>query len=341
MKSFDNLSKEQKLLILTSRLTFADEDKSKVKELVGAKIDWFEFFKIATYHKTTTLCWRNIKNIVPDVIIPKYLRQILRFISDGISKSNLVYFEEMESIQNKLKEAEIICVPVKGLMLIPQLYKDTSIRFMGDLDVLILKKDIQQLTKIMNQLGYIQGRFNLSSNDVTPISRSEEIMWKINMSNLFPFVKLNQDKDTLVKVDFRYSLDDTLETAAVTKIVETYQKRGGHYTPGHVLIHLCTHFYDEAHHSMTLERAKGFNLIKLCDIREYILNCMTTADLDEAVTFAHEYNCQRQLYYTMALLLQVYPDERCMDILGAGVKTAARWGETQNVVERLFFHNGG
>ncbi|MBU5590577.1 nucleotidyltransferase family protein [Clostridium sp. MSJ-4] len=106
------------------------------------------------------------------------------------------------------------------------------------------------------------------------------------MSNLYPFRKVSNNENNLeFKVDFRYSLDDTLDKKAVEDIINSYEENGCAQHE-HVLIHLCTHFYDQAKHTYNIYTAKDFNLIKLCDIREYIIHFMDNESLIKMVKFA-------------------------------------------------------
>lgn len=303
---------EQMLLILTSQLTISADEVKQIKTLIS-DVDWFEFFKLTLLHKTTTLCWHNIKMYEPYIEIPTYLSAFLRFTKEGVKHKNEILFKELKIITTLLNKNRISFMPVKGAMLIPMLYKNVSIRYMGDLDILIKKEDIKHIESIMTELGYVQGRFDRVSNTVVAPSRWETIEWKIAMSNLFPYVKLNNDNETVVKVDFRYSLDDSLDPVAVNTILS--QVSANRYNPGYTLVHLCTHFYDEAQHEKTQRLAKSYNLIKLCDLREFILFHGDKINFSKVLSFGKEQNLLKQLYYTFYFLAAVYSEDTFRAIL--------------------------
>ena len=83
-----------------------------------------------------------------------------------------------------------------------------------------------------------------------------------------------------------------------TKKVESY----------HYLIHLCTHYYDEAKHAVTIQFAKDLNIIKLCDIREYIIRYLDSDGLSSLLIFAKKYNLQKQVYFTFYHIQIIYGD---------------------------------
>jgi len=211
-------------------------------------------------------------------------------------------------IQEAFKNRSITIIPVKGAYLIPNIYKDFSIRYSGDIDFLVKHEDIQFINEVMNELGYNRGYYNSSTKMIEKISRAEEIKWKTHMSNLPPYFKLsNQDAFSYYKIDFRYALDDTLNKEPVNEIINTTVNNG--YTLySHYLIHLCTHFYDEAKHTATIAAFKDLNLIKLCDIREYLLH-ISNEDLRQTIDFALKYKLEKALYYTIYCMNVVYNEK--------------------------------
>ncbi|OMF59913.1 nucleotidyltransferase family protein [Paenibacillus sp. FSL R5-0766] len=327
---------EQELLILTSRLTFSENQKEQLTTLLSEnRINWFEFYKLTLYHKTTTLCWKNIKTYCPDVSIPKYLREVITSASISIAERNKNYQLKIKEALDEFKKHDLTCIPVKGSYLIPNMYKDYGIRYSGDADFLVKYSDIAKLGDAMESLGFIKsnGIYNEIDNTITPISRAEEIMWKRSMSNLPPYLKLNDNRFTpFYLFDFRFALDDTLNHDPINEIIDNYI-RTGHVNPSHVLTHLCTHFYGEATYTLTIFFGKDMSLIKLCDIREYIIQCMDNVSLESCVSFAKKNNLEKQIYYTMFYLKLVYNDgyeDEIMEKLGVVDQDFMReFGENQ------------
>jgi len=104
------------------------------------------------------------------------------------------------------------------------------------------------------------------------------------MSNLHPFLK-KSERDLIYELDFRYALDDNLSKEPINEIIRMYAETNV-VKPAHYLIHRCSHFYGEGKHSINIMWAKDFNLIKLCDVREYIIQFTIPDDLIELITFA-------------------------------------------------------
>lgn len=309
MINYEIFTTEQKLLLLTSRLTFTVEEKKLIDDILTKhSINWFEFIKFALYHKTVTLCFHNLERYFSSVSIPKYILDIIPCISLGIKYRNTLFQQEAKNIRIELKKSNVCTIPVKGVLLIPNMYKDFGIRYSGDIDFLIKYEDINLVEKTTASLGYTKGFFDIETNTIKLIPRAEDIKWKVGMSNLYPFRKISGNEYfPFFKLDFRYALDDSLSKEPINEIINTAIEIGKS-KEAHIFTHLCTHFYDEAKHSISIFNSKDLNLIKFCDIREYILQFMNQESINECVSFAKKHGLQKQIYFTVFLLKMVYND---------------------------------
>lgn len=300
---------EMKLLLLSGKLTICEEEQIAIRKILESQtVNWFEFIKYALYHKIVQICWNNIKKIYPSCNMPKYLYESITYLYKCTEMRNKCYQEELHRLQEKFSENGILCIPVKGIYLIDNIYTDYGIRYLGDMDFLVRYEDIKILKKILGEMGYICGKYSYDLNQIFPISREEEIKWKLYMSNLAPFDKLsNNELFPFYKLDFRYALDDSLNKEPVREIINaTY--RNGKTSYAHYFVHLCTHFFDEAQHVATIASAKDINMIKLCDIREYALKFMSTSEFKSVLEFAEKYNLEKAIYYSLYYLKEVYAD---------------------------------
>lgn len=316
---------ERALLVYTSRITITDAEKEKIRRLVNSKkINWYEFAKYALFHKTIVLCWKNINEICSSHNIPKYLDDAIRYMYACNKLRNSMNLEQRDILKKKCTEKGIICIPVKGAYLMESLYGDYGVRYSGDMDFLVRYDDIEELKKVLNKMGYVNGTYSKKDNKILPLSRGKELMWKMYMSNLAPYIKLSENQFFhYYKFDFRYALDDSLNKEPIREIIEKTIKNG--FTmPSHYLVHLCTHFYDEAKHVVTIAMFKDVNMIKLCDIREFILKYISDKDLIETIEFCNRHNLNEALYYTIFFLEKIYGDgyeKKILDMIQIDDKT--------------------
>lgn len=301
------MENEKKLLILLSRVTFSDKDIEEIRAITKNPISWCDFFCYALKNKVVALTWHNI-NMLDIRHIPKYIKQIMNCAVEGQREQNRIFMEEKNNILNELNKQGVICIPVKGAMLVDLLYHTYGIRTLGDLDFLIAKTDESSVDSCMKRIGYIKGNYNLKTNTITPVERKEDIKWKVGATNVYPYVKLvDNEHMKFVKVDFRHSLDETLNKQPVNEIID-YYKKNGEVNPLHIILHLAAHMYHEAIHSMSVLYNKDINLIKFCDIREYIVQRDVSVDFGELVELSHKYSLEKALYYAFYYLKEIYSD---------------------------------
>lgn len=308
-KKIKELKNEKKLIVLLSRLTFSNNVLKEISFILQDEdFNWFEFYQYALYHKVLTLCWKNINTFFLNAFQPKYARDMIQSAYLGVIKRNQLYQEEISKIVFELNEKGVKIVPVKGAYLIPKIYKDYGMRYSGDVDFLIKYVDLNKAEKILEHMGYLKGEYSWENKNIVKISRREQIKWKTFMSNSYPLLKLTDtDLFPVYKIDFRFALSDDLRKETVNEIIDNYAKSGC-VKAAHYLIHLCTHFYDEAKHTADIALAKDMNLIKLCDIREYVIQMTKKEDLKELVCFAQKYGLEKQVYFTMVFLSIIYDD---------------------------------
>jgi hypothetical protein len=288
-------------------LTFSEKDKLEVNELLNKNISWCELYKYALYNKVVSLVWHNLKSFNARNV-PKYIKTVLEFTYVGHKKQNEIYLKEAEEICKALNEEGITTAPVKGAMLVNKIFKDQGIRALGDLDFLFKKEDEAKLNKIMKQLGYNKGTYDSKSKCIIPVERKEDIAWKVGATNVFPYLKLvDSEYMSFVKIDFRHSLEDSLNSEPINEMVD-YLQKNGEMNPAHVLIHLAAHLFHEAFNSMSVLYNKDINLIKFCDIREFVIQFMDNKSIDEAIEFSKKYNLEEAFYYTVYHLKLIYND---------------------------------
>ena len=344
-----NLRPEQELLILTSRITFTASNEELIIKLLNTNtMNWFEFYKLTLYHKVTTLCWKNLKTLSAkyniNMRLPKYLDEFISYVYVCLEEKNKLYQEEVDNFLLELKRTDIIALPTKGAFLIPNMYKDFGVRYSGDADFLLKQSDSKRMEILLVSLGYVQGYYDSSVKQLVEFSRAEKIKHKSFLPILAPFSKVNNKSNICpyIKFDFRYSLDDSLNTSIVDDIIDSY-KLNKYVKPAHYLIHLCSHFYEEYRHALDIALSKDLNIIKLCDIREYILQFAKKSDLDELIIISEKYGLNKQLYLSLYMLLIVYNDgyekEMLDKIVLENYDFINQYGENESQYNKYFKKN--
>lgn len=127
-----------------------------VESLAAANLDWENVARLVILHGTIgTFCsvmsglgWAN----VPLTIKERF--KSLRFQQAAQSLKQAV---ELGRICNKLLEAGVSVLPLKGVTLSHQLYGDSTVRACGDIDLLVKQEDVERSELFLNKIGYQKG----------------------------------------------------------------------------------------------------------------------------------------------------------------------------------------
>ena len=307
------LSNEQKLVITASRVTFSKKDEADLLAITKEKINWYDVYKYATKNKVLPLMWKNLCNRNLEGSVPPHLRQVFQFFYLGIHNRSKHFIKEASKILTTMSQNNIVCTPLKGSYLIPNIFQDYGIRGMNDIDCMVKRSDSSKIIKVMNSMGYMQGTLDLKNKVVNPFTREQEILWKSKMSNLAAFYKINKSGyHEFTKFDFTISLDLDLKYELVDIMLERSikDKKSDYYIlkKSDFFIHLCCHLYKEATNATFIVFHKDLNLIKFCDIREFILQKMDKDSVLEAVEDSKKLGLEKALYYTLYYLREIYSD---------------------------------
>lgn len=204
---------------------------------------------------------------------------------------------------NKLEECYIPYAVIKGAVLSAAAYKGPFIRHSGDIDLLVNRKNIDQIKKLLLDLGFIQGR--VTENGIEPFSR-RELLFQTSMSHqIAPFVKETNNKlYPYVNVDINLDIlwgeskqntdmDFVLEKTQDTTINDITFKK---LCPEMELISLCLHHYKDMN-SIYLLYERGLKLSHFCDIYFFVKNC--NLNLETLYTYCRKLNVSEYVYYCL------------------------------------------
>lgn len=307
------LSDEQKLIILLSRVSITELEGQEL--LVLAKktsTDWFSVIRMSIKNKVLPLVWGNLKKFNVSHAVPLRLAQLMNFHMLGTRERNKLMLSELENISQQFEKENIPCIPLKGAFLIPNLYVDFGIRTVNDMDVLIRRNDAMKVRKIMNSLGYVEGEYDREKNEVKRVSREKSILWQTKMNNLLPFLKLQESEYApVIQLDFSFSLDLELKSEPVEQMITNAVRGNRHFhylQPADFFLHQCCHHYKEASNASWVLLNSDLNLIKFCDVREYVLKFMNAEQLREAVQKAEQFGIKEAVYFTLYYMKEIYND---------------------------------
>ncbi len=223
-------------------------------------------------------------------------------------------YKQCAELFNKFEECNIPYAVIKGAVLSVAAYNNPFIRHSGDIDLLVNRKNIDQIKKIMLELGFIQGR--VTENGIEPFSR-KELLFQTSMSHqIAPFVK-NTNKKLCPYVNVDINLDilwgESEQNADMDFVLEKTQDTTiNHITfkklcPEMEFISLCLHHYKDMN-SIYLLYERGLRLSHFCDIYFYIKNSKIC--LKKLNDFCHKLNVKEYVYYCLYYTNLIFSDSK-------------------------------
>ncbi len=308
---------ERELIRLLSRIELTESDDEKVSELLKQQLDWQYIFSVTVKNKIHLLIFNHLQKYdIEDVAYNKYAK-VMNDLLYANSVKNEIKYNALKEFYDAVKD-KIKIVPVKGAFMIKEVYKDYAIRGTNDFDFLVSKDDVKKLDEELNKIGFVQGKYNSKTKEVDKFSAEKKMLYRMKMYNLLPYVKV-VDNPALktVMFDISHSLDFSLDKAPVEEMIQNadFSKDIPCLAPEHFFIHMCCHHYREASNASWIMIGNDLNLIKFCDVREFILHKMDDDTMERAIQFAKKHNLEKAVYFTMYLIREIYNDGYETDIL--------------------------
>ncbi|MER5703739.1 nucleotidyltransferase family protein [Micromonospora sp. NPDC002296] len=315
---------EERLLLSLARPTVPVEDGPALRELLAShpRFDWAFFHDQAIRHRVTSIVARNIE--IHGLPYPSAaLRESFRANWIYNRQRNNALCEEADQILAGLHGAGIRPMVRKGQYLARALYPEPGLRPMSDLDLMVRENDIGAISSILRELGYAQGRVAPSLRTMQPLTRFDEIYWKMNASSQPPFVRLTSDQFVQAfVVDLRQGILEPASNRSVD-VSEWFDRavlvdpRLGMYAPGveDFLIDICVHLHREATTLTAIEGRKDLWLLRFIDM--LLLFGQEQLSPNSLAARTLHYGVAAEVGYALALFTQLYEHPGAAETLRA------------------------
>jgi len=159
------MSYKDTLLFIAKCLTITLEEKNRKeieKQLKTNNIDWDAVVKLSTGHYVFPALYCNLKRVNFLKYLPTDLVEYMIYFTDLNRERNTQIIAQAKEINELLLENKIIPVFIKGTgNLLEGLYEDIAERMLGDIDLILNKRDAKKADEILRDHKY-------SSNSVVP-----------------------------------------------------------------------------------------------------------------------------------------------------------------------------
>ena len=144
---------EDRFIAILSRTSLSTDRETHLEALLRMPLDWESIFKKARKEKVSSLLYLHIakfKQYAPARILGEFERIYYTDLA-----RNALILEEAEKISALFNGKGIRSIPMKGVFLAENIYKNIALRPMSDIDILIRKYDLQGADEALRSIGYI------------------------------------------------------------------------------------------------------------------------------------------------------------------------------------------
>lgn len=171
-----------------------------------SQIDCFYLLICAVEEKVEGLLYKKIHDNNQLSIIPKVIRKQLYLNYVYNLEKNKLYLSELKKIQSDLLLESIPFLSERGIYLISNVYPDIGVRYMEDIDIIVLLRDFKNIQRVLEKNKYTMTLINDKElsfyTKQTPI-KSCLYMKKENLIFPIPFIKIDvsfiEDKEFYLK----------------------------------------------------------------------------------------------------------------------------------------------
>ncbi len=250
--------------------------------------EWEALVLRSQSHGVSPQCYKRLKDPALSRFVPSPVLAELKKKYMQNARRNTLYYHGLSFVLNDLHRGGISVILLKGAYLAEHVYKNIALRIIGDVDILLQPKDVENASKIISRLGYTTRPFwfeaeNESSRELPPFS-------KPNAADLDVHWGLEVPDNT-----FNIGLEQLWLRAIPVKISGVDVLSLDHED---LLLHLCLHA--SFHHHFVS------GLRSLCDIAEVVCEFENSLDWNIIIERSKEWKIDRCVFLSLYLIRELF-----------------------------------
>lgn len=151
-----NISIQNKLILLCSRLTLESPQEQALSNILTSQLNWEKLINTANQYGVLPFIYYNLNKINAQAIIPSDIFQNMKNTYYANLARNALIEKEISTISELADRKNIKFIPFRGFGMVQQIYQNPGLRIMSDIDILINPSDLEEIKKIFRGLHYSQ-----------------------------------------------------------------------------------------------------------------------------------------------------------------------------------------
>lgn len=308
-----DLSPEDRLLLCCSRTHMSREVADEVKGLLRSEIDWSRVLDRANRHGITPLLYFNLGRIRENGLPNGVLQRLTNAYYSSLRRNALLY-AELKAILNAFEEAGVRAIILKGAVLAESVYLNMALRPVGDIDLLVTRRDLYSVKEVLPRLGY-------KGSPPVPVFSKVDTEWE--EYEILSYAK--QARGIVIDLDIHIdavttSLALLFEVHSGVKVRADAMWKNARpaviagaqaliLSPEDLLLHLCLHSIKHVYDG------SGSRLLWWCDIAEVERCYREEMDWRYVIQYSKDCRIETPVYYGLALANTWFETQIPQDVL--------------------------
>ena len=147
------MTPEEQILLLSSFYSLSSDQMQALGALMNQSPDWNQIITASRFHSLTPLLAKHMSDGNLQEKLPSSVYEKIIGLSRLQTARSLKIVSVFQKLSSKLKENNVDFILLKGLFLANNYYSNPALRPMQDIDLLVKKENLQQIVKLMEELG--------------------------------------------------------------------------------------------------------------------------------------------------------------------------------------------
>lgn len=313
---------EKSLIILMAYSVLSPRQRSEFCALLAGELDYDYLLKQIKRHKLLPLFINHLKSCeIENSSLEVCLKEEQAEYEKRLNCCRILDLELCQ-ITKLFAERDISYAVLKGPILAHDIYDSLDKRTYNDLDILVKKSDINVVSNILEEQGYIQGDWDNEKEEIIPAPREMLLTFNLLMHEIYDFKKMIDQ--CLVSIDLHkelhvpyrkngqpvFNVDAFLNSSCWPNLenIKFYGEQISTLKWNYFLLQLCLHAYIDEVSPFNYIKTNGGNLRAYCDIRELILSKRSSINFYQFIDLVEEIKVNEPIYYILANLFEIYDD---------------------------------
>ena len=192
LSTIANLPPEAELILTCARTTISDDAAACIEQLLARELDWEAIIAFARRHAVEALLYTALQRSFAELVPPDALASLRDHYFVG-TQHTMALTAELLQLMKLFGAAGIAALPLKGPALAMLAYGNLSLRWSGDLDILVRSADVMAAKELLLARGYIS----------EPLMTSREEHLRLKTHYVFAFVHTTSNVSVEIHYRFR------------------------------------------------------------------------------------------------------------------------------------------